>query len=133
MPKRCINAPNGAPAVGPYSHATALPVQGGELLFVSGQGPFAKDGSGHVHGTIQEETRHALENLKAVLEDAGSGLEHVLKTTIFLADMAAFPDVNAVYGEYFAEECPARSCIEAARLPLDIQVEIEAIAFIPKP
>ncbi len=128
MKKTCINSPNITPALGPYHHAVRV----GELLFVSGMGPFAKDGSGAVSGTIEEETTLTLNNLKTVLEDAGSGLEHVLKTTCFLKDMNNFKAFNAVYGGYFAENSPARSCVEVARLPLDIQVEVEAIALIPE-
>jgi 2-iminobutanoate/2-iminopropanoate deaminase len=127
MAKRCIFSPNGAPAAGPYSHAVAV----GNLLFVSGQGPFGRDGSGPIRGTIEEETRLTLENLKAVLEDAGSSLAHVVKVTAYLKDMNHFAAFNAVYREYFREEFPARTCIQAARLPVDIQVEIEAIAVIP--
>ena len=129
--KRCINAENGAPAVGPYSHATAVDLSAGSLLFISGQGPFARDGSGPVRGSIEEETRRSLENLKTVLEASGSGLEHVLKTTVFLKDMGDFAAFNAIYAGYFPEDPPARSCIEAARLPAGIQVEVEAIAFLP--
>ncbi len=128
MAKRCIHSENGAPAAGPYSHAVAA----GNLLFVSGQGPFAKDGSGAVHGTLEEETRRTFDNLKAVLEDAGSGLEHVVKTLVFLADIDNFAAFNVLYEEYFAENPPARSCIEAGRLPAGIQVEIEAVAVIPE-
>ena len=128
MKKTCIVSPNASPALGPYAQA----VQAGQLLFVSGQGPFARDGSGAVAGTIEEETVRTLENLKTLLEDAGSGLEHVVKTTCFLADMNNFKAFNEVYAQYFAESSPARSCVEAARLPLDIQVEIEAIAIVPE-
>jgi 2-iminobutanoate/2-iminopropanoate deaminase len=127
MEKQCIFAPNGAPAVGPYSHAVAV----GDLLFVSGQGPIARDGSGVVHGTFEEETRRTLDNLKAILDDAGSGLGHVVKTTVFLADMARFGEFNAIYKEYFPERCPARTCVQAGALPGGIQVEVEAIAALP--
>jgi 2-iminobutanoate/2-iminopropanoate deaminase len=130
--KRCINAKDGAPAVGPYSHATSAELGLGTLLFVSGQGPFARDGSGPVRGTIEEETHRAMENLKTVLEEAGSGFEHVLKTTVFLLDMGDFAAFNAIYASYFPANPPARSCIQAARLPADIRVEVEAIALVPK-
>jgi len=126
MERRCIFSPNGSPAAGPYSHAVAA----GNLLFVSGQGPFAKDGSGPVRGTFEEETRRTLDNLKAVLEDAGSGLPHVVKITAFLADIVNFGAFNKVYQEYFSTDCPARTCVQAGRLPVDIQVEVEAIAII---
>lgn len=128
MSKQCIVAPNASPAAGPYSHA----VRAGNLLFVSGQGPFAKDGSGAQPGTIEEETVRTLENLKAVLTDAGSGLEHVVKTTCFLKDMNNFKAFGAVYATYFTENYPARTTVEVARLPMDIKVEIEAIAIIPE-
>jgi 2-iminobutanoate/2-iminopropanoate deaminase len=127
MTKECIFAPNASPAAGPYSHA----VRAGNFVFVSGQGPFAKDGSGPEYGTIEEETERTLENLKAVLAAAGSGLEHVVKTTCFLKDMDNFKAFGAVYASYFTENYPARTTVEVARLPLDIKVEIEAVAIIP--
>ena len=127
MIRECIVSTNASPALGPYSQA----VRAGNLLFASGQGPFAKDGSGAERGTIEEETTRTLENLKALLEDAGSGLQHVVKTTCFLKDMNDFKAFNAVYATYFTENPPARSTVEVARLPLDIKVEIEAVAIIP--
>lgn len=122
--KECITAPNGAPAAGPYSHAVAA----GGLLFVSGQGPMKKDGTGVLRGTIEEETRLTLNNLKAILEDAGSSLAQVVKVNAYLADMEHFARFNAVYREFFPSDFPARTCIQAGRLPLDIQVEVEAVA-----
>jgi 2-iminobutanoate/2-iminopropanoate deaminase len=133
MAKRCIISENGPPAAGPYSHAVAIPgtaQSGGELLFLSGQGPFALDGSGALRGTLEEETRHTLDNLKTVLADCGSSLEEVLKVTVYLADMGNFAAFNAIYQEYFVENCPARTCIQAGRLPMDIQVEVDAIALV---
>ena len=127
MQKTCVFSPNGSPAMGPYSHA----VQTGQLLFISGQGPFAKDGSGAIAGTIEEETVRTLDNLKAVVEDAGAQMTDVVKTTCFLADMNDFKAFNTVYASYFAEQSPARSCVEVARLPLDIKVEVEAIVLVP--
>ena len=128
MDKHCIFAPNGPPAQGPYSHAVAA----GDLLFVSGQGPVAPDGSGLRTGTIQEEARLTLSNLKAIIEDAGSDLEHVVKVNVYLADMDHFGAFNEVYKEFFTSNYPARTCIQAGRLPFDIQVEIEAVAALPK-
>lgn len=129
MEKRCIFAPNGPPAQGPYSHAVAA----GDFLFVSGQGPVSPDGSGVFHGTIQEEARLTLSNLKAIVEDAGSGLEHVVKVNVYLANMEHFAVFNEVYKEFFTSNYPARTCIQAAGLPANIQVEIEAVALLPKP
>ena len=128
MEKRCIFAPNGPPAQGPYSHAVAA----GGFLFVSGQGPVAPDGSGLRKGTIEDEARLTLSNLKAVLEDAGSGLEHVVKVNVYLANMDHFAAFNEVYKIFFRSDYPARTCIQAGRLPFDIQVEIEAIAVLPQ-
>jgi len=126
MVKECINAEGAPPAAGPYSHA----VRAGGFLFVSGQGPFAADGSGAVRGSIEEETRLTLENLRRVLGAAGLGLENVVKTTVFLSDMVNFARFNSVYREYFPTHQPARTCVQAGRLPMDIQVEIEAIAAL---
>ena len=127
MDKRCILAPNGPPAQGPYSHAAAA----GNLLFVSGQGPAAPDGSGLRKGTFEEEARLTFSNLKAVLDDAGSGLEHAVKVNVYLADIDNFGALNAIYEEFFTPDFPARTCIQAGRLPFDIQIEIEAIAILP--
>jgi len=127
MEKHCIVSPNGPPAAGPYSHAVAA----GNLLFVSGQGPFARDGSGYTPASFEAEVRLTLDNLKTVLEDAGSGLDKVVKTSVFLADMGNFGAFNGVYKEYFVSGQPARTCVQTARLPLNIQVEIEAIALLP--
>lgn len=124
--KQCLQAPSGPQALGPYSMAVAA----GGFIFVSGQGPF-QPGDGAVQETTFEgQTRRTLDNLKAVLEDVGSGLDRVVKTTCFLSDMDRFAEFNALYAEYFSESKPARSCIEAARLPKDILVEVEAIAIV---
>ncbi len=125
MEKECIFAQNGPPAAGPYSHAVAA----GPFVFVSGQGPMRRDGGGVLRGTLEEEARQTLDNLRAVLQDAGSSLERVVKVNVYLADMEMFSRFNAVYKEYFTADFPARTCIQAGGLPLGIQVEIEAVAL----
>ena len=116
----------GAPkAIGPYSQAIAW----NQLLFLSGQIPLDPATGQIVEGGIGEQTERVLQNLKAVLEAGGSNLEQVLKTTVFLKDMGDFPQMNEVYGRYFQLSPPARATVEAARLPKDVRVEIEAIAY----
>jgi 2-iminobutanoate/2-iminopropanoate deaminase len=101
------------------------------FLVVSGMGPVDPKGNGVVRGTIEEETRLTLSNLRAVLEDSGSGLPHVVKVNAYLSGMDNFARFNAVYKEFFTSDFPARTCIQAGRLPFDIQVEVEAIALLP--
>jgi 2-iminobutanoate/2-iminopropanoate deaminase len=113
-------------AIGPYSQAT---VHGG-LVYTSGQVALRPGVSGLIGATAAEQARVALENLAAVLVAAGSGLGHVLKVTVFLADMNDFPDVNAVYAEAFGDHRPARSTVEVSRLPLDARVELDCIAVV---
>ncbi len=125
MTKRCVNASGGPPARGPYSHAVAA----GDLVFVSGQGPFT--GEGVAYGTLEEETRLVFSNLEKVLAAAGCKLGDVVKVNVFLADMDDFAAFNAVYQAYFPSEPPARTCVQAGRLPFDIKVEIEAVALLP--
>ena len=110
-------------AIGPYSQATVS----GQVVYTSGQIPLLPDGS-LLEGDVEAQARQVLENLKAVLTAAGSGLERVLKTTVFLKDMADFAAMNAVYTEYFTEPYPARSTVQVGRLPRDVRVEIEAVA-----
>jgi 2-iminobutanoate/2-iminopropanoate deaminase len=124
MEKQVFVAADGAPAVGPYSPAVGV----GDFVFVSGQ--IALDPDGKIHGyTPKDQTQKALENLKVTLAAAGLTLEHVVKTTIFLTDMDEFSAVNEIYGQFFSEPYPARSTVEVARLPKDLHVEIEAIAY----
>jgi 2-iminobutanoate/2-iminopropanoate deaminase len=116
---------SGAPKpVGPYSQA----VIAGGFVFLSGQGPLDPATNRLVEGDIAAQTERVLENLRAVLEASGSSLAQVLKTTVFLKDLNDFRKMNEVYARYFPEHPPARSTIEAARLPLDTLVEIDAIA-----
>ena len=112
-------------AIGPYSQA----VVAGGLVFASGQIPLDPSTGEFVEGGIAEQTEQVLRNLSEVLEAAGTGLSRVLKTTVFLADMNDFAAMNEVYGRYFAEEPPARSTVQAARLPRDARVEIDAVAL----
>lgn len=110
-------------AIGPYSQGM---ISTG-LVFTSGQLGIDPT-TGQMPGTVEEQARLALENLKAVLEEAGTSMGRVVKTTVFLSDMNNFAAVNAVYAAYFAEPFPARSCVEVARLPKDALVEVEAVA-----
>jgi 2-iminobutanoate/2-iminopropanoate deaminase len=126
MTKRCIEAPGAPPAMGPYSHA----VESGGFLFLSGQVALLPDGSGFARGTVEEETRHAFANIQAVLDARGLSLSDVVKVLVFLDDMDNFSAFNNVYGEYFPSDPPARSCVQAARLPADAKVEIEVIAKV---
>jgi len=116
-----------APApVGPYSQA----IRTGELVFVSGQIPLDPARGRIVEGEIEDEVRQVIANLRAVLEASGSGLDRVLRTTVYLTDLALFPRVNEVYAEAFAAEpAPARVTIGVAALPLGAQIEIDAIAL----
>ena len=124
MKKQIITAEKAPAAVGPYSQA----VSGGPFVFVSGQIPLDKKGN-MMQGDIVVQTVQVLENLQAVLEAAGLTLAHVVKTTVFLTDLADFPEMNRVYAEFFAERPPARSTIQVAGLPKGAAVEIEAIAL----
>ena len=125
MQRTVVSTANAPAAVGPYSQAIRI----GELVYTAGQIGIVP-ASGTIEGrTIEEQTHQVLRNLKAVLEAAGSGLDRVVKTTVFLADIKDFKAMNAVYAGYFPSEPPARSAIQAAALPLGAMVEIEAIAL----
>ncbi|MBR0575649.1 RidA family protein [Proteiniclasticum sp. BAD-10] len=113
-------------AIGPYSQG----VLAGHLIFTSGQLPLDPETGDMVGHDITLQTRQVLRNVQAVLEEAGSGMEKVLKTTVFLSDMANFAKMNEVYKEFFMEDYPARSAFQVARLPKDALVEIEVIAAV---
>ena len=113
-------------AIGPYSQA----VRSGNFLFASGQIPIDPATGEFVAGGISEQTEQVMRNVSAILEAAGAGLEQVVKTTVFLADMEDFTAMNEVYGRFFGENPPARATVQAARLPRDARVEIEAIAIL---
>jgi 2-iminobutanoate/2-iminopropanoate deaminase len=123
--KQIITTDQAPSAIGPYSQA----VKYNGLVYLSGQIALDPAKGTLVEGDVVAQTERVLENLKAVLEAAGSSLEKVLKTTVFLRSMDDFPKVNEVYARYFSEQSPARSTVEAARLPRDVQVEIDAIAI----
>lgn len=112
-------------ALGPYSHATVV----NDLVFTSGQIPLTLDGN-IVSDDVQEQTKQVLENLTVVLQEAGSDLDSVVKATIFISDMNNFQKINEIYGDYFGKYQPARSCVEVARLPKDVKVEIELIGKV---
>ena len=123
--RRAISSAVGAPALGPYSPALAV----GALVFLSGQIPLGADGT-VVAGGIQEQTVQVLENMRALLAEAGADFSRVAKTTIYLADMADFAVVNQIYATYFVEPYPARATVQVARLPRDVRVEIDAIVVL---
>jgi 2-iminobutanoate/2-iminopropanoate deaminase len=117
---------NEAPAaIGPYSQGIIV----NNVFYSSGQIPLTPDGT-LITGEIEEQTHQVFSNLKAVLKEAGSSLESVVKATVFIKNMDDFPRINEVYGQYFVEHKPARSCVEVARLPKDSQIEIEVIALV---
>ena len=126
MTRQTVYTDNAPKAVGPYSQATKTD----QLVFTAGQIPMDPTTGKIVEDEIQTQTRQALTNLKAVLEAAGAGLDTVMKTTVFLADMGEFKAMNEVYAKFFPENPPARSAVQAAALPLGVRVEIEAIALV---
>lgn len=128
MPKSIVQTDKAPRAVGPYSQAVKL--EGESLIFVSGQIALDPKTGDRIHGGVVQETRRVMENLKLILEAAGSSLQKVVKTTVFLNSMDDFGVMNEVYSEYFKEDPPARSTIEVSRLPKGMKVEIEAVAHL---
>jgi 2-iminobutanoate/2-iminopropanoate deaminase len=124
--KKIVATEKAPKAIGPYSQAV---VHNG-MAYLSGQIPLDPATGQLVEGDIAEQTTRVLENLKAVLGACGSGLDQVVKTTVYIQDMREFVKMNEVYGKYFAQNPPARSTVEAARLPRDVRVEIDAIAIV---
>ncbi len=125
--KKVIVVSEKAPkAIGPYSVA----VKAGNLLFTAGQMGLDPESGEFVPGGIEAETRQALKNIETILQAAGSSLKLVVKTTVFLRDMNDFGVMNVIYGEFFSEKFPARSAVQAAKLPKDGAIEIEAIAML---
>jgi 2-iminobutanoate/2-iminopropanoate deaminase len=125
--KKIIRTEKAPEAIGPYSQGAV----GNGLLFVSGQLPINPETGEFASENIAGQTRQCLENLKGILEEAGSGIDKVLKTTVFLKDMDDFAKMNKVYGEFFGKGAyPARSTVQVAKLPKDALVEIEAVAIV---
>jgi len=128
MALKTVTSPDAPAAVGPYS--PALVDNDRRLVFISGQVPIDPKSGKLVPGDIQQQTQQALRNLQTMLEAAGSGMDRVRKTTVFLADMNDFKAMNEIYAQAFPDVKPARSAFEVSRLPLDAKVEIEAIATL---
>lgn len=126
--KQIVVAEKAPKAIGPYSAGVST----GHLVFTAGQLGIEPETGKLVDGGIQEQTQQALKNLQAVLEAAGSNLDMVIKTTVFLRDISEFSLMNEVYGTFFTENFPARSAIQVAALPLNGAVEIEAVALLNK-
>ena len=124
--KQVISTSKAPAAIGPYSQAIRV----GNLLFTSGQIPIDPATGSFVEGGIKEQTRQSLCNIKAILEEAGLTMKNVVKTTVFMADMNDFADMNAVYAEFFSEPYPARSAVAVKTLPKGALVEIEVVAEI---
>lgn len=124
MEKKIINTDNAPKAIGPYSHS----VLAGNTLYVSGQVPLNPVTGALEMDSIETQTHQCLKNVKAILEAADMGFANVVKATVFITDMAQFANINAVYGEYFTENYPARECVQVAALPRGVNVEISVIA-----
>ena len=124
--KQAISTANAPAALGPYSQA----IQVGNMLFLSGQVPIDPATGSVVEGGIQEQARQSLTNLKAILNEAGTNMGAVVKTTVFLKSMDDFAAMNEVYAQFFQQPYPARSAVQVAKLPKDVLVEIEAIAAL---
>ncbi|HXF04183.1 MAG TPA: RidA family protein [Blastocatellia bacterium] len=124
LTRHTIQTPDAPQAIGPYVQAVRV----GELVFVSGQIPIDPATGEIVQGTIEEQTHRVMRNLAAILQAAGSSLEKVVKTTVFLADLNDFARMNEVYAQYFPGQKPARSTVQVARLPRDVKIEVDAVA-----
>jgi len=125
MKHQVVHTDNAPKAIGPYSQA----VKAGNMLFVSGQVPFVPETMEIVEGDVKAQTAQSLKNVQAILAEAGLDFSHVVKSTVFIKDMNEFAQINEVYAEFFGENKPARACVEVARLPKDVKVEIEVIAI----
>lgn len=123
--KEIISTPKAPAAIGPYSQAIVV----GDMIFTSGVIPIVPETGEIVTGDIKTQAKQAIGNLIALLEESGANAESVVKTTVFIKDMNDFADINEIYASFFTKNYPARSCVEVARLPKDVLIEIEAIAL----
>ncbi|MBX7152887.1 RidA family protein [bacterium] len=130
MPKTIVNTPNAPAPIGPYNQSVVIPAS--KLVFTSGQIAIDPTTNQLIDGDVRVQTRRVFENIKAILEAAGTSLENVVKTTVFLKSMNDFAAMNEEYAKYLSGNSPARSTVEAARLPKDVLVEIDCIALIEK-
>jgi len=126
MPKEIISTKEAPAAIGPYSQAVKV----GDIVFVSGQIPLDPATGEMVQGDVEAQTKRVMENLRAVLQAAGAGFEHVVRSTIYLTDLGDFAKVNAIYGSYFPSEPPARATVQVSALPRGSQVEIDVVAHL---
>ncbi|MGL5693991.1 MAG: RidA family protein [Peptostreptococcaceae bacterium] len=126
MKHQVIHSDNAPAAIGPYSQA----IKAGNMLFVSGQVPFVPETMEIVEGDVKAQTTQSLKNVQAILKEAGADFSDVVKSTVFISDMNEFAQINEVYAQFFGENKPARACVEVARLPKDVKVEIEVIAVL---
>ncbi|MFR7905600.1 MAG: RidA family protein [Coprococcus eutactus] len=124
--KTIISTPKAPAAIGPYSQAVLV----NGMLFTSGVIPIDPETNTLVQGDVEAQARQAIGNLKNLIEASGSSMEKVVKTTVFIKDMNDFRKINDIYKEFFTSDFPARSCVEVARLPKDVLIEIEAIAVV---
>jgi 2-iminobutanoate/2-iminopropanoate deaminase len=124
--RQAVSAPNAAKPIGPYSPA----IRAGNLLFISGQVGFDPATGALVDGDISAQTDQVMRNIASLLNAAGLGFEHVVRTTVYLADMNEFAEMNEVYARYVVDPPPARSTVQVARLPRDARVEIDVIAVL---
>ncbi|MBP3621269.1 MAG: RidA family protein [Lachnospiraceae bacterium] len=123
--KTIISTPKAPAAIGPYSQAIAV----GDMIFTSGMIPIIPETGELETGDIKAQARQAIKNLITLLEESGSNAASVIKTTVFIKNMEDFASINEVYAEFFTDNYPARSCVEVARLPKDVLIEIEAVAL----
>ncbi len=123
--KKTLYSENAPAPVGPYSQG----IKAGNFIFISGQLPIDPSSNKMIEGSIEEKTHQCLKNIKAILSSEGLNFSHIVKVTIYTTDISQFSKINKVYGEYFKEDPPARAVVEVSKLPLDSDIEIEAIAY----